>query len=63
MKDIGFLQSLMLLIDLFKNAMQECTILTEDKIQEILSFFMDSLPMVFKEKLGILGSKVKIQYY
>lgn len=55
MKDIGFLQSLMLLIDLFKNAMQECTILTEDKIQEILSFFMDSLPMVFKEKLGILA--------
>ena len=54
MKDFSFIQSLLVLIDLLKNAIQECTVLSEDKIQEILSFFMDSLPKIFKEKLGIL---------
>jgi len=53
-KDISFIQSLLLLIDLFKKAIQKRTILTEDKVQELLSFFVDSLPMLFKEKLGIL---------
>lgn len=52
MEDIKFAAAVMLLIDLFKSAVQEVLLLSEEKFQELFDKFTTSLPNYIKRLLG-----------
>ena len=51
--DIQFASALLLLIELFKSAVQEVLVLTEEKFQELFDKFLSSLPKYIKGLLSI----------
>jgi len=53
MEDIKFASALLLLIELFKSAVREVLVLTEEKFQELFEQFLSSLPNYIKGLLGI----------
>jgi len=55
MEDIKFVSAMMLLIDLFKSAVQEVLLLSEEKFQALFNKFAASLPKYIK---GLLGFSV-----
>lgn len=50
-EDIKFAQALLLIIDLFRQALQECLMIAEEKIDELLDYFMGLLPAFLKRRL------------
>ena len=57
LKDIQFMESLLLIIDLFKQTLKDCLVITEEKINELLDYFFELLPSYIKRPLGILNSE------
>jgi len=57
LKDIQFMESLLLIIDLFKQTLNDCLIITEEKINELLDYFFELLPSYIKRPLEILNSE------
>ncbi|WP_373291220.1 IS4 family transposase [Paenibacillus marchantiophytorum] len=55
LEDIKLATTLMLLVDLLKQAIQEVLLLTEEQFQEIFDRFTASLPKFYKGLLGISG--------
>ena len=55
MEDLKFTSAVLLLMELFKSAVQEVLILSEEKFNELFNKFMSSLPKYIK---GLLGLKV-----
>jgi len=51
LEDIRFAQALLLIIDLFKQALKDCLMIAEEKIDELLDYFMDLLPAFLKRRL------------
>lgn len=55
LKDIKFASAMLLLIELFKSAIQEVLVLTEEKFQELFDKLLSSLPSPIKGLLGVSG--------
>lgn len=55
MEDLKFASAALLLMELFKSAVQEVLILSEERFNELFDKFMSSLPKYIK---GLLGVKV-----
>lgn len=53
LEDIRFLESLQLLIDILKTALQDKLFLTEEAMNEFLDHFVSALPDYFKAKISI----------
>lgn len=53
LEDLKFASAILLLMDLFKAAVQEVLILTEEKFQELFDKFISSLPKYIKGSLAI----------
>jgi hypothetical protein len=53
LEDIRFLESLQLLIDILKIALQDKLFLTEEAMNEFLDHFVSALPDYFKAKISI----------
>jgi hypothetical protein len=50
---ITFASAMLLLIELFKSAIEEVLVLTEEKFQELFDKFIASLPNLIKGLLGV----------
>ena len=57
LKDIQFMESLLLIIDLFKQTLNDCLIITEEKVNELSDYFFGLLPGYIKKPLAILNSE------
>ncbi len=55
--DIKFMEALLLIVDLFKQTLNECLIITEEKINQLLDYFFGLLPNYIKQPLEILNSE------
>jgi len=55
LEDIKFAEALLLLIDLFKQTLEDCLIITEEKINKLLNYFFNLLPSFIKGKLKVLS--------
>ncbi len=53
MEDLKFASAVLLLMELFKSAVQEVLILSEEKFNELFDKFMSSLPKYIKGLLGV----------
>jgi hypothetical protein len=49
------MEVLSLLFELFKSTMREVFVLSEEKIKELLIYFVNSLPAWLKEKMLLLN--------
>jgi len=52
-EDIKFKASLFLILDLLRKVLNDCPIISEDVVQQILDSFISSLPLIWKEKLQL----------
>ena len=49
------MEALALLLELFKSTMKEVLVLSEEKVKELLSYFVSSLPLWLREKMLLLN--------
>ena len=57
LEDLKFIEALFLLIDLFKQALNDCLKISQNKINQLLDYFIELLPNYIKEPLMILNSE------
>ena len=57
MEDIRFAKALLLIIDLIKETVNELMEVSEEKVNDMLDYFIDQLPGHIKKPLGILASE------
>ena len=55
--DLRFIEALFLIIDLFKQTLDDCLKITEQKINQLMDYFFGLLPNYIKEPLKILNSE------
>ena len=55
--DLKFIEALFLLIVLFKQTLSDCLRISEDKINQLLNYFLELLPSYIKKPLQILNSE------
>ena len=51
MSDITWIQAFQMLLQMFRNMIRDNTELSEDKIDELVDMFMDTLPALLKTQL------------
>jgi len=56
-EDLKFIEALFLLIDLFKKSLNDCLEISQHKIDQLLDYFFELLPVYIKEPLMILNSE------
>ena len=49
------MEALSLLLELFKSTMKQVLVLSEEKVKELLIYFMNSLPVWLREKVLLLN--------
>jgi hypothetical protein len=54
-QDMTLMEALALLLELFKSTMKQVLVLSEEKVKELLSHFVNSLPAWLKEKVLVLN--------
>ena len=54
-QDTTLMEALALLLELFKSTMKQVLVLSEEKVKELLSYFVNSLPAWLKEKVLLLN--------
>jgi len=54
-QDMTLMEALSLLLELFKSTMKQVLVLSEEKVKELLIYFMNSLPVWLREKVLLLN--------
>jgi hypothetical protein len=54
-QDMTLMEELALLLELFKSTMKQVLVLSEEKVKELLSHFVNSLPAWLKERVLVLN--------
>jgi len=54
-QDMTLMEALSLLLELFKSTMKQVLVLSEEKVKELLIYFMNSLPLWLREKVLLLN--------
>ena len=57
LEDIKFMEAILLIVDIFKQALHDCLKIAEKKINKLLDYFFELLPSYIKEPLEILNSE------
>jgi len=54
-QDMTLMEALALLLELFKSTIKNVLVISEEKVKELLSYFVNSLPLWLREKMLLLN--------